>query len=104
MAYKQKIKKKNYFIQEPFGLPRELQEKDKFYTVEEEKSLKEKKEDRAMELVFNIVQNTKNSKQNKHLKYAYDEKISDDKMELRKLVGKKKADKMLKESYENWID
>ena len=31
-------KKKQHFIQEPYGLPRELQEKDKFYTEEEEKT------------------------------------------------------------------
>jgi hypothetical protein len=36
MAYKIKKQKKNYFIPEPYGLPRELQEKDKFYTKKEE--------------------------------------------------------------------
>jgi len=34
MTYK--IKKKQYFIQEPYGLPRELQEKDKFYSKKDE--------------------------------------------------------------------
>lgn len=35
MAYKTKKQKKLYYIKEPFGLPRELQPKDKFYTEEE---------------------------------------------------------------------
>ena len=39
MAYKIK-KKKSYFIQEPYGLPRELQEKDKFFKVSEEQQHK----------------------------------------------------------------
>jgi hypothetical protein len=39
MAYNQTIKK-SHFVQEPFGLPRELQPTDKFYTLEEEKELK----------------------------------------------------------------
>lgn len=32
----EKKQKKEYFIKEPFGLPRELQEKDKFYSKKDE--------------------------------------------------------------------
>lgn len=47
--------KKQYFVKEPFGLPRELQPVNKFYTPREEEDLKVKNKKKAFEEMENLA-------------------------------------------------
>lgn len=62
------------------------------------------KKDKIIELTSSIVQNMKYADKHPHLKYAYYAQITEDNYRLTKLVGSKKAKKLIKEAYEEWTD